>query len=80
MTITVPGDRTWALEGLGWPKAERIFGAHPPHVRMIEEVTALRTHPELRPTHPAARGDHARPMGFVLLTFAALTAVATLFV
>ncbi|MEU3862369.1 hypothetical protein AB0F03_34390 [Streptomyces sp. NPDC028722] len=70
--IAMTGDGTWRLPGVGLPKAERRLNLCPSYVRMVQEVTALHTHPELRPTRPAPRADRGRPLGPVLLVLTVL--------
>ncbi|MEU0255402.1 hypothetical protein ABZ299_23495 [Streptomyces sp. NPDC006184] len=67
---------TWRLRGVGLPKAERRLNLYPSYVRMVQEVTALHTHPELRPVWPAARPDRGRPLGPVLLLLTVLAVLA----
>ncbi|MFE2419791.1 hypothetical protein [Streptomyces hokutonensis] len=75
---TVDGG-TWRLRGLGLPRAERRLGITPPYVRMVEEVTALRAHPELRPTEPVSPRDRGFPLGPGLLALTILVAVTWTF-
>lgn len=70
--ITLRDGSIWELTGLGWPKAERRLGLCPSYVRMVEEVTALHAHPELRPTELVSPHDRGLPMGPVLIVFAIL--------
>jgi len=72
---TADGD-DWRLSGLGMPKLERRFGLDPSYVRMAEEVTALRDHPELRPAEAAPGRGRGFPLGPVLLGLATLAAGA----
>ncbi|MER5471776.1 hypothetical protein [Streptomyces sp. NPDC002685] len=71
--IRMPDGGDWRLPGLGMPKLERRFGLNPSYVSMTEEVTALRDHPELRPTEPVPPRGRGFPLGPGLL-------VLTLFV
>lgn len=63
---------TWRLPGLGLPKAERRLSLYPSYVRMVEEVTALHEHPELRPVRPVSHRDRGLPLGPVLLILTVL--------
>jgi hypothetical protein len=74
--IGMPDGSAWCLPGLGMPKAERRFGLHPSYVRMVEEVTALRAHPELRPTEPVSPRGRGFPLGPGLLALTVLVAGA----
>ncbi|WP_406129540.1 hypothetical protein [Streptomyces sp. NBC_00989] len=47
----------WHLTGLGEPRLERRLRLRPSYVRMVEEVTALRLHPDLRPTGRSSPRD-----------------------
>ncbi|MFE1286423.1 hypothetical protein [Streptomyces sp. NPDC058751] len=66
----------WQLPGLGMPRLERRFGLDPSHVRMTREVTALRDHPELRPTEPASRRSRGLPLVPALLALTVVVAAA----
>lgn len=68
----------WQLTALGWPWAERHLRIRPSHVRMAEEVTALRHHPELRPTERSRPADRGRPLAPFLLGLVALAAFAAI--
>ncbi len=68
---------TWPLPGLGAPKIERRLRLRPPYVRMTEEVTALHTRPELRPTEQSRPRDHGLPLGPALLVLFGLAAAAS---
>ena len=72
------GGGTWQLTGLGEPRLERRLRLRPSYVRMAEEVTALHTHPELRPTEPSPPRDRGLPLGPVLLVLVCLAATAVL--
>ncbi|MEV6165925.1 hypothetical protein AB0L71_29225 [Streptomyces sp. NPDC052052] len=76
--VRLSGGEICQLTGLGWPSAERRLRIRPTYVRMVEEVTALRDHPELRPTGMARPREHGRPLGPLLLLLAGLGAVAAL--
>jgi hypothetical protein len=76
--ITLRDGSIWELTGLGWPKAERRLGLCPSYVRMVEEVTALHAHPELRPTELVSPRDRGLPMGPVLIVFAILAVASWL--
>lgn len=69
---------TWHLAGLGEPRLERRLRLRPSYVRMAEEVTALRAHPELRPAVPSPPSDHGLPLGPVLLLLIGLAVTAGL--
>lgn len=71
---------TWYLTGLGEPRLERRLRLRPSYVRMVEEVTALHAHRELRPTERSSLRNHGVPLGPVLLLLVALTAAASLLV
>lgn len=58
---------TWHLTGLGEPRLERWLRLRPSYGRMVDEVTALHAHPELRPAEPSAPRDRGLPLGPVLL-------------
>jgi hypothetical protein len=45
---------------------------------MVEEVTVLHAHPELRPTERGSQRNHGVPLGPVLLLIVALTTAASL--
>ncbi|MGX9887535.1 hypothetical protein [Streptomyces sp. NPDC002276] len=76
---TADGGTAWRLRGPGLPWAERRLGLTPSYVRMIDEVTDLRAHPELRPTEPVSRRDRGFPLGPVLLVLTILVAGAWIF-
>ncbi|WP_206300964.1 hypothetical protein [Streptomyces populi] len=76
VTVRMPDGDHWRLSGLGVPKLERRFGLDPSCVRMTEEVTALRDHPELRPTEAVSVRGRGFPLGPVLLVLAVLAAGA----
>lgn len=71
--IAMSDGGTWRLSGVGLPKAERRLNLHPSYVRMVEEVTALHAHPELRPTRPSSDRDHGLPLGPLLLGLTVVT-------
>ncbi|MEU6379083.1 hypothetical protein [Streptomyces sp. NPDC046909] len=68
------GGSTWQLPGLGIPRAERLLRRHPPYVRMVEEVTALHLHPQLRPVESSPPREHGLPLGPALLVLVGLAA------
>ncbi|MDT0478608.1 hypothetical protein [Streptomyces doebereineriae] len=78
--IRLSDGSTWHLTGLGEPRLERRLRVRPSYVRMVEEVTTLHLHPELRPTDRCSPRDHGLPLGPVLLFLVALTTAAALFV
>ncbi|GAA2655683.1 hypothetical protein GCM10010307_68570 [Streptomyces vastus] len=78
--IRLSDGSTWHLTGLGEPRLERRLRLRPSYVRMAEEVTTLRLHPDLRPTDRSSPRDHGLPLGPVLLLLIALTTAAALFV
>ncbi|MCZ9355155.1 hypothetical protein NGM36_36330 [Streptomyces mutabilis] len=47
---------------------------------MTEEVTALHTHPQLRPTEPSTVREHGLPLGPVLVLVVVLAVSAVLIV
>ncbi|MFK4101492.1 hypothetical protein ACI2L1_15685 [Streptomyces sp. NPDC019531] len=77
--IRLSDGSTWHLTGLGEPRLERRLQLRPSYVRMVEKVTALQLHPELRPTDRSSPRDHGLPLGPVLLLLGALTTAAALF-
>ncbi|MGW1159210.1 hypothetical protein ACWD48_13485 [Streptomyces sp. NPDC002519] len=77
--ITTADGSAWRLRGMGLPKAERRLGLHPSYVRMVEEVTALHAHPELRPAEPVPPRDRGFPLGPGLLVLTILVAGAWTF-
>ncbi|MEU9167929.1 hypothetical protein AB0D34_09050 [Streptomyces sp. NPDC048420] len=77
--IRLSDGSTWHLMGLGEPWLERRLRLRPSHVRMVEEVTALLLHPELRPIDRSSPRDHGLPLGPVLLLLVALGTAAALF-
>ncbi|MEU6272302.1 hypothetical protein ABZ871_07750 [Streptomyces populi] len=74
--IRMPDGDDWRLSGLGMPKLERRLGLKPSYVRMAEEVTALRDHPELRPTEAVPGRGRGLPLGPALLVLTVLVAAA----
>ncbi|MGW2103789.1 hypothetical protein ACWCPX_40215 [Streptomyces olivaceoviridis] len=66
------------LTDLGWPSLERRFHLRPSHVHMVEAVTALQAHPQLRPTEPVTPRDRGLPLGPVVIAFAVLTVMSWL--
>ncbi|WP_192582438.1 hypothetical protein [Streptomyces triticiradicis] len=74
--MRVPDGDHWRLSGVGMPKLERRLGLNPSYVRMAEEVTALRDHPELRPTEAAPGRGRGFPLGPVLLVLTVVVAAA----
>ncbi|MEU9456705.1 hypothetical protein [Streptomyces sp. NPDC048277] len=76
--IRLTGGETWHLTGLGWPEAERRLRIRPSYVRMAEELTALRDHPELRPTDPGQPSGRGRPLGPLLLLLTGLGAMVAI--
>ena len=76
---TADGSAAWRLRGPGLPKAERRLGLTPSYVRMVEEVTALHVHPELRPAEPVPSRDRGFPLGPGLLVLTILVAGAWTF-
>ncbi|MET7377840.1 hypothetical protein ABZT08_03300 [Streptomyces sp. NPDC005526] len=76
--ITLHDGSVRELTDLGWPSLERRFHLRPSHVHMIEAVTALQAHPQLRPTEPASPRDRGHPLGPVLIAFAVLTVASWL--
>ncbi|MET8097608.1 hypothetical protein ABZV29_14190 [Streptomyces sp. NPDC005236] len=77
--IGMPDGGAWRLPGLGMPKLERRLGRNPSYVRMTEEVTALRDHPELRPTEPVSGRGRGFPLGPVLLALTVVVALGRVF-
>lgn len=74
--ITTADGSTWRLRGPGLPRAERRLGLTPSYARMVEEVTALHAHPELRPAESVPPRDRGFPLGPVLLVLTILVAGA----
>ncbi|WP_159038120.1 hypothetical protein [Streptomyces sp. WM6386] len=72
------GSQLATQASLGEPRLERRLRLRPSYVRMVEEVTALRLHPELRPIDRSSPRDHGLPLGPVLLLLVALTTAAAL--
>ncbi|MFF4567205.1 hypothetical protein [Streptomyces sp. NPDC001435] len=70
--ITMSDGSTWQLSGVGLPKAERRLNLYPSYVRMVDEITALHAHPELRPARSVFPRDRGLPLGPVLLVLTAL--------
>ncbi|MGW3131005.1 hypothetical protein [Streptomyces sp. NPDC001123] len=68
------------LTVLGWPAGERRLRIRPSYLRMADQVTALRNHPELRPVEPSRPADHGRPLAPVLFLLLGLTALAAMWV
>lgn len=66
--IEVSDGGAWRLPGLGLPKAERRLGLRPSYVRMVEEITALHAHPELRPTERVSHPGFPLGPGLLVLT------------
>ncbi|MBK3563722.1 hypothetical protein [Streptomyces sp. MBT62] len=77
--IRLSDGSTWHLTGLGEPRLERRLRLRPSYVRMVEEVTTLGLHPELRPNDRSSPSDHGLPLGPVLLLLVTLTTAAALF-
>ncbi|MER5535502.1 hypothetical protein [Streptomyces mirabilis] len=69
--------KTWA-PSLGWPWMERRMRLRPSYVRAVEEISAMHSHPELRPTEESPERDHGLPLGPVLAMLYALWAAALL--
>jgi hypothetical protein len=69
--------KTWE-PSLGWPWMERRLRLRPSYVRAAEEISAMHTHPELRPTEESPARDHGLPLGPVLAVLYALWAAALL--
>ncbi|MEU6227033.1 hypothetical protein [Streptomyces sp. NPDC047042] len=69
--------RRWTAS-LGWPWMERRLRLRPPYVRAAEEISAMRAHPELRPTEKSPARDHGRPLGPLLTVLYVLWAAAFL--
>ncbi|MFI5755479.1 hypothetical protein [Streptomyces sp. NPDC051569] len=59
-----------------WPWLERRLKNPPCHVRAVEEINAMRVHPELRPTGESAPRERGRPAGPVLVVLCALGVAA----
>ncbi|MEU6227043.1 hypothetical protein [Streptomyces sp. NPDC047042] len=69
------GGRTWAPP-LGWPWMERRLRLRPSYVRAAEEISAMHTHPEFRPTEESPVSDHGLPLGPPLTVLYVLWAAA----
>ncbi|MFF4277163.1 hypothetical protein [Streptomyces sp. NPDC001536] len=76
--IRLSGGDIWQLTALGWPWAERRLRIRPSYVRMAEEITALRDHPELRPAEPSRPGNQGRPLAPFLLLLVGLAALVAI--
>ncbi|MEV8546532.1 hypothetical protein [Streptomyces sp. NPDC051572] len=67
----------WELPGVGWPWAERCLRLRPSYVRMVDEVSTLQVHPELRPTEQSSPTDRGRPLGPALAVLLVLSAISS---
>ncbi|MFD9506625.1 hypothetical protein [Streptomyces mirabilis] len=74
--IRLSGGGIWQLSGLGWPWAERLLGLRPSYARMVEEVTALHAHPELRPLEQSPQRNQGRPLGPALVLLIGLVVIS----
>ncbi|TDC22433.1 hypothetical protein E1265_15705 [Streptomyces sp. 8K308] len=76
--VGVRGEESMSLSFTGFSWLERRLGHQPRAERTVEEIRALRHHPELRPERDSRAADHGAPLGPVLVAAIALTAITVL--
>ncbi|MGW0633136.1 hypothetical protein [Streptomyces sp. NPDC002758] len=59
-------------------RRERLLRLRPSYARMVEEITALHAHPELRPIEQSPPRSQDRPLGPALVLLVGLVVISLL--